>query len=407
MDTFDDHLTWMESTTGPEFAAAIQPGGVLRDWVVQHLADEMGEDPDTAEAAVDVWLEDHGGNAPIDGDPGVLRLDDRIEMLLERQRLLDDVEDEVEIAFLEKEIGTMLADVGRPLDALARFMTAREAFVSFDFDLDAGVCDMETAMAAKDLGWHEASRRSYERARPLIAMYGTVGDFARLLANQANLERAVGSADEAVMLHQQARWLAWEAREIRPFAASTHNLANIASDRGDFEAAIELFTEARNIYVDIDDPVSAADCDRNAGSAMIDDGHYDDGLDMARQALAVYVDHGQPIETAHARRTIAHALDHLGRHDDAVTELGYARDAYSSASLLPQAAACDVDVSYTLRSLGRFDEARAAVLRVQDAYREIGFDADDPWFGDTLAAIGRGEVDRHEHPITDDGDGDR
>jgi hypothetical protein len=58
-------------------------------------------------------------------------------------------------------------------------------------------------------------------------------------------------------------------------------------------------------------------------------------------------------------------------------------------------------VSYTLRSLGRFDEARAAVLRVRDAYREIGYDADDAWFEETLAAIGRGEVDRHEHPITD------
>ena len=101
------------------------------------------------------------------------------------------------------------------------------------------------------------------------------------------------------------------------------------------------------------------------------------------------------------KRRNAHALDHLGRHDEALAELGYARDTYSAASLLPQVAACDVDVSYTLRSLGRFDEARTAVLRVRDAYREIGFDADDAWFDVTLAAIDRGEVDRHEHPITD------
>src|SRR5665811_2013594 len=79
MDTFDDHLTWMESTTGPEFAAAVAPGGVLRAWVVQHLADEMGEDPETAETAVDVWLADHGDDAPIDADRETLRLDDRIE----------------------------------------------------------------------------------------------------------------------------------------------------------------------------------------------------------------------------------------------------------------------------------------------------------------------------------------
>jgi hypothetical protein len=56
-------------------------------------------------------------------------------------------------------------------------------------------------------------------------------------------------------------------------------------------------------------------------------------------------------------------------------------------------------VSYTLRSLGRFQEAREAVLRVQDAYREIGYDADDAWFEETLAAIGRGEVDWYQYRL--------
>ena len=44
------------------------------------------------------------------------------------------------------------------------------------------------------------------------------------------------------------------------------------------------------------------------------------------------------------------------------------------------------------------------MIHTQDAYREMGLDADDPWFDETLAAIERREVDRHEHPITDHSD---
>lgn len=46
-----------------------------------------------------------------------------------------------------------------------------------------------------------------------------------------------------------------------------------------------------------------------------------------------------------------------------------------------------------------FDDPPKPLVRAQDAYREMGLDADDPWFADTLAAIARGEVDRHEHPV--------
>jgi hypothetical protein len=53
---------------------------------------------------------------------------------------------------------------------------------------------------------------------------------------------------------------------------------------------------------------------------------------------------------------------------------------------------------------GRFDEAAVAVNLVREAYREIGLDADDPWFDETMEAIGRREVDTHEHPIWSDGD---
>ncbi len=50
-------------------------------------------------------------------------------------------------------------------------------------------------------------------------------------------------------------------------------------------------------------------------------------------------------------------------------------------------------------SPGRFVDAAEAVVRAQNAYPKMGLDADDPWFADTLAAIGRGEVDTHEHPV--------
>ena len=94
-----------------------------------------------------------------------------------------------------------------------------------------------------------------------------------------------------------------------------------------------------------------------------------------------------------------HSLDHLRRHNEALTEVEAARAGYDSSDRLPLVAECDVDMSYTLRSLGRFDEAADAVRRVRDAYREVGLDADDQWFEDTLAAIERREVDTHEHPI--------
>ena len=60
-----------------------------------------------------------------------------------------------------------------------------------------------------------------------------------------------------------------------------------------------------------------------------------------------------------------------------------------------------VRLACNMPAIGRFDDAKEAVLRVRDVYREIGYDADDAWFEETLEAIGRGEVDRHEHPITD------
>jgi hypothetical protein len=167
---FNDRLTQMEGTSGPEFAAAIAPGGVLRSWIVQHLADETGESEETVEAAVDRWLENRESNTVFDPDRETLGLGDRIDMLIEKRRQFDEAEEAVEIAFVDSEIEAALADVGRPMDALGRFMAVREVFQDYGHDLDAGVYEMEMAMVATNLGWHDDARRSYERARPVAAM---------------------------------------------------------------------------------------------------------------------------------------------------------------------------------------------------------------------------------------------
>lgn len=163
-----------------------------------------------------------------------------------------------------------------------------------------------------------------------------------------------------------------------------------------------MFEQARALHDDLGNAVAAASCDKNAGSALIDNGQYEAGLVLARNALDAYVANGRPVEAAHARRTIAHALDHLGDHEGALTELQQARVAYSSMSQLPHVAAADIDLSYTLRSLGRFEEAAAVVHSARDVYGEIGYDADDAWFEETLDAIARREIDDHDHPITED-----
>jgi tetratricopeptide (TPR) repeat protein len=399
-------LTWMEATTGPAFAHGVAPGGVLRGWVIGHLVDETGESPSVVEVAVDDWLA--GRNS--DADRPVDRLDDQIEMLLAERRQLDIPDDALDAAFVDSQIGAAFADIGRPIDALGRFMSARDAFVILDQYLDVGVADMEIAMIATDLGWYGVAERTYAHARPRIARYGGVGDFARVLVNEANLKKARGDTDEALDLAERARWLAYESGESSTFAVATHNIANIASNSGDLDMALQYFAEARSIYEDQDEAVKAADCVKNAGAALIEAGQYAEGLEMVRDALAIYEEHGHPIEAGYARLTIAHALDHLARHEDAEDELRQARETFDGARRIPDVASTDINLSYTLRSLHRFDDAAAAVRRAQSAYTDMGGGPDDEWFTDTLAAIERHEVDSHDHgqlPEVDPVAGDR
>jgi tetratricopeptide (TPR) repeat protein len=399
MSTIGGRLALWEARIGQEFAASVAPGGSLRLWMVKHLVGETGEAEQTVETAIDGWLERTHQDGPDAGTQSPSSLDDRIEILIEQRRQISPADDAVETAYLDSEIGAALTDAGRPFEALSRFMAARDAFERNDGWLDAGVCDMEMGLVATHLGWYDVAGASFQRARRVIGQYGTLGDFARLLVGQANLAKASDLTEDSVDLLQRARWLSFEAGESRIFAVATHNLANNASSDGEFEIAIDLFGQARRMHEDLGDRVAVADCDKNAASALIDNGEYEKGLELAKKALDVYVEHGQPIETAHARRTIAHALDHLAEHAEAVRELEQARDLYVTADRLPSVAACDIDLSYALRSLGRFDDAAAAIHAAQDAYREVGKDADDPWFAETLDAIARGTTDSHEHPI--------
>lgn len=406
MDSVSDHLILMEATTGPAFAIGVAPGGVLRGWVIGHLANETGEPPSVVEVAVDEWLA--GRNS--DEDRAVDRLDDQIEMLLAERRQLVAPDDALDAAFLDSQIGAALADIGRPIDALGRFMSARDAFVVLDQDLDAAVADMEIAMIATDLGWYGVAERTFAHARPVIARYGGVGDFARVLVNEANLRKAQGDTEEALDLAERGRWLAYESGEYSTFAVATHNVANIASGNGDLDVALQYFADARAIYEDQNDTVKAADCVKNAGAALIDAGRYTEGLEMAQDALTIYEEHGYPVEAGYARLTIAHALDHLARHEDAEDEVRQARDAFEDANRKPDVAYTDNNLSYTLRSLHRFDDAAAAVRRAQSAYADMGGGPGDEWFSDTLAAIERHEVDSHEHgqvPEVDPLAGDR
>lgn len=169
MDTFDDRLSWLESRVGPGFAAAVAPDGALRLWIVQHLVDETGESRETVEAAVDGWLRDHPGEVSADVDREPLRLDDRIEMLVEERRKLDPIGDAYDIALLDAEIGAASNDIGRPFDALSRFMGAREVFARHGAHLDVGVCAMEMGLVCTDLGWHAEADRFFDGARPVIA----------------------------------------------------------------------------------------------------------------------------------------------------------------------------------------------------------------------------------------------
>jgi tetratricopeptide (TPR) repeat protein len=395
MNTIDDRLTLWEGRIGPGFGASITPTGSLRLWMVKHLIDQTGESAATVEAAIDGWLE---RASDVAGSSEASPLDDHIKMLLEQRRQIDSIKGPVEAAYLDGELGAALCDVGRPFEALSRFMAARETFERHDMWLDAGVCDMEMGIVTTDLGWHSEAHSSFLRARPMIGRHGTVGDFSRLLVGQASLAKASDLTEDSVDLLQKARWLAFEAGEFRTFAIATHNLANNASSDAEFAIASNLFGEARKMYLDIGDDVAVADCDKNAASMLIESGEYSKGLALAREALDVYLEHGQPIESAHARRTIAHALDHLGEYDAAAADLQEAKEAFNNADRLPLVAGCEIDLSYTLRSLGRFDDASDAVIRARDIYREIGKDADDKWFAETLKAIALREIDTHRHP---------
>ncbi len=234
---------------------------------------------------------------------------------------------------------------------------------------------LNAMVSENQLGQHDAARRTFAGAEPLLALASSKAFAGRVSPSPARLRYVMGALEADYGDVERAAALVRESLEQEPSLDALKVLAAILRHKGDQKGALDVLERARKLAERTNDALEEAESWRATFEVLRDAGDHagaGQALDMAlaRALDATRQSRPGPAQ-ARAERVLAHVLEHFGER--AATRRATQRAYDASASDANQLSATVIDAAR--RALTRKDlpGARAAAAQALEA----GLAADD------------------------------
>ncbi|HRI44828.1 MAG TPA: CHAT domain-containing protein [Fimbriimonadaceae bacterium] len=202
-------------------------------------------------------------------------------LYLERARsVLEDRKDLVGLSRYHLAMGTLLAEVGRPRDAIEMYQKAIPYFRQIRAKRNEAVAYLNAAVSLRQLREYDRARTCLDRALTLFDELGDVSDRALTLLNLGQLDM----------------------------------------NRGEFERAQAHLTEARRLFVAVQNPQKVASCDLALGSLAFRSNDLSEAKEFLERADRVLIEVGDRSRGTYSAALLGRVAQAEGRSADAITQ---------------------------------------------------------------------------------------
>lgn len=272
------------------------------------------------------------------------------------------------------ELGGVLLEADREVEAISVVESARDIYVAAGDDAEVARCDRNLGLLLMGVERNVDALRHYQDACAVYDAHLLLSDAAGCRQAIAELLAAAGDARGAIDLYLRAAGAFAEVGDLVRAGWCRFDAAALLLELGDDEAAATIALESRHLFRDERAYLFVARVDCLRAEAARRARRYDEALELLEAARAVFESSGSDGETDRCDDSRAEVLIDASRSAEAVTELEAHRDERRSSGNAVGAAWCDLHLSRAYDNLGRRDDAESSRRTARAVFDAAGFD---------------------------------
>lgn len=280
----------------------------------------------------------------------------------------------LERASVLDELGGVLLEADREVEAVAVVEAAREMYVAADDPAEIARCDRNLGLLLMALDRNDEALTHYLDACATYDELLLLPDAAGCRQAMAELRAADGEHEAALELFEAAAGAFAETGDGVRAGWCRFDASSVMLELGAVERAATNLAEARRLFREERAYLFVARVDSLRAEVARREARYDDALALLATARAVFESSGSDGEVDRCDDSRAEVLIDAGRLGEAVDELEASREERRSGANAVGVAWCELHLSRAYDGLGRVDDgarSRAAARAVFDA---AGFD---------------------------------
>jgi tetratricopeptide (TPR) repeat protein len=272
------------------------------------------------------------------------------------------------------ELGGVLLEADRDLEAISVVESARQLYIDAGDDAEVARCDRNLGLLLTGVERNDEALLHYAAACETYDAHLLLADAAGCRQAVAEITAAAGDGRTAVAMYERAAGAFAEAGDLVRAGWCRFDAAALLAELGDDEPADVMALEARHLFRDERAYLFVARVDCIRAEIARRAHRFDEALDLLVAARAVFESSGSDGEVDRCDDSRAEVLIDASRAAEAVAELEAHREERRSSGNAVGAAWCDLHLSRAYGNLGRPDEAATSRCTARAVFDAAGFD---------------------------------